>query len=49
MGKISDNNTRILITIPKELKQQIEELSKKDNRSFSNYVVKILKEHIKDK
>lgn len=43
---ISPNNTRTLITIPKELKKQLEELAKKDNRSFNNLVVKILKDYI---
>ena len=44
----SDINTRVLITIPKELKEQLEKLAKEDNRSFSNYVVNILKEHVKN-
>ena len=46
MGKISDKNTRTLITIPKELKKQLEEIAKKDNRSFNNLVVKILKDYV---
>ena len=43
---ISKDNTRTLITIPKELKKQLEELAKKDNRSFNNLVVKILKDYV---
>lgn len=43
---ISKNNTRTLITIPKELKKQLEEIAKKDNRSFNNLVVKILKDYV---
>lgn len=43
---ISQNNTRTLITIPKELKKQLEELAKNDNRSFNNLVIKILKDYI---
>ena len=33
-------------TISKELKSQLEELAKKDNRSFNNYVITVLKEHV---
>lgn len=46
MAKISDKNTRTLITIPKELKTALEELSKKQNRSFNNLVITILKDYI---
>lgn len=43
---ISKENTRTLITISKELKKQLEEIAKKDNRSFNNLVVKILKNYV---
>ena len=43
---ISKNNTRTLITIPKELKKQLEKIAKQDNRSFNNLVVKILKDYV---
>ncbi len=43
---ISKNNTRTLITIPKELKKQLEKLAKNDNRSFNNLVVKILNDYV---
>jgi len=42
---ISKDNTRTLITIPKELKQ-LEKLAKNDNRSFNNLVVKILNDYV---
>ena len=45
-GSISSENTRTNITISKELKSQLEELAKKDNRSFNNYVITVLKEHV---
>lgn len=45
-GRISSENTRTNITISKELKSQLEELAKKDNRSFNNYVITVLKEHV---
>lgn len=45
---ISKDNTRTLITIPKELKKQLEEIAKQDNRSFNNLVVKILKDYVRN-
>lgn len=47
MGKISDKNTRIPITLPRDLKERIEQLAKKQNRSFSNLVVTLLVEYEK--
>lgn len=45
-GSISNENTRTNITISKELKSQLEKLAKQDNRSFNNYVITVLKEHV---
>ena len=45
-GSISNENTRTNNTISKELKAQLEELAKQDNRSFNNYVITVLKEHV---
>lgn len=45
---ISKDNIRTLITIPKELKKQLEKLAKNDNRSFNNLVVKILKDYVRN-
>lgn len=47
-GTISNENTRTNITISKELKAQLEELAKQDNRSFNNYVITVLKEHVEN-
>jgi len=43
---ISKDNARTVITIPKELKKQLENLAKQDSRSFNNLVVKILKDYV---
>ena len=43
---ISKDNTRTNITIPIELKKQLEQLAKNDNRSFNNLVITILKDYI---
>ena len=45
---ISDKNTRTLITIPKELKQQLEQFAEQDNRSLNNLIVTILKKYVSD-
>ena len=46
MGKISDLNTRTNITISKELKKQLEDIAKEQNRSFNNLVITILKNFV---
>jgi predicted DNA-binding protein len=46
---ISDKNTRTLITLPKELKIKLEELSKLENRSLNNYIITILMKHLENK
>lgn len=43
---ISKDKTRTVITIPKELKKQLEDIAKKDNRSFNNLIIKILKDYV---
>lgn len=46
MGKISDLNTRTNITIPKELKKELEDIAKEQNRSFNNLVITLLKDFV---
>jgi predicted HicB family RNase H-like nuclease len=46
---ISNKNTRTNITIPKELKSKLEEIAIKQNRSFNNLVITILKNHVDKK
>lgn len=46
MGKISDLNTRTNITISKELKKELEDIAKEQNRSFNNLVITILKDFV---
>ena len=43
---ISKDNTRTVITIPKELKKKLEKIAKQDDRSFNNLVIKILKDFV---
>ena len=45
---ISKDNTRTQLTIPKELKKQLENIAKEQNRSFNNLVITILKNFVSD-
>ena len=42
---VAKENTRTLITIPKELKANLEKVAKSQNRSFNNLVITILMEY----
>ena len=44
---VSSDKTRAIISLEKDLKAKLEELATHENRSFSNYVVQVLKEHVK--
>lgn len=43
---VSNDKTRAIISLEKELKAKLDLLAQKDDRSFSNYVVQVLKEHV---
>lgn len=43
---ISKDNTRTSITIPKDLKKELEDIAKEQNRSFNNLVITILKDFV---
>jgi len=45
---ISKENTRIQVTLSKELKEKLEKKAKEDNRSVSNYVVKLIQADVAD-
>lgn len=45
---VGKDKVRTLISINKELKNQLQELAEKDNRSFNNMVITILKEYVKE-
>lgn len=44
---VSSDKTRAIISLEKDLKAKLEELANNEDRSFSNYVVQVLKEHVK--
>lgn len=43
---ISKDNTRTQLTISKELKKQLEQIAKQENRSFNNLIITILQSYI---
>lgn len=43
---ISESKCRIMITIDKIDKQKLEKLSSADGRSLSNYICKLIKDHL---
>jgi predicted HicB family RNase H-like nuclease len=43
---ISKDSTRTILSLPKELKQELEQRAEKENRSLNNYIVTVLKQHI---
>lgn len=45
---ISDENTRIQVTLKKELKRKLEKKAKEDNRSVSNYIVALIQKDIEN-
>ena len=49
MSNVSESNTRTLITISKEMKSELTQIAKEENRSFNNLVITILKDYLKTK
>jgi predicted HicB family RNase H-like nuclease len=43
---ISKESVRTILSLPKELKQELEQRAEKENRSLNNYIVTLLKAHI---
>lgn len=45
---IAESKTRTQLTLPKELKAELENMAKDERRSFNNLVVKILEDYISE-
>ena len=45
-GKISKDNTKILIVIPKDLKEKADIIANKDGRSLSGWVRKLISDAV---
>lgn len=43
---VGKDKTRTIISLEKDMKTKLEELAQDDGRSFNNYVVNVLKNHI---
>ena len=46
---VSKENVRVLITIEKTLKAELEQQAEEQNRSFSNMIETVLKDYVKQK
>ena len=46
---VSDKNVRFLVTLPKELKEELIALAKEDNRSLNNLIATILSKYVKSR
>lgn len=46
MPKIADSNTKICLTIPKDLKSALHEIAREQNRSFNNLVITVLLQYL---
>ena len=44
----TERNTRLNLTIPRELKKELEELAKAKNRTTTNLIINILKNYVSD-
>jgi metal-responsive CopG/Arc/MetJ family transcriptional regulator len=49
MGNIGEDKTRVIVTLPKEMKETLSEIAKEENRSLTNLIVTILKDFIKSR
>jgi len=49
MGNIGEDKTRIILTVPKDLKEVLTEIAKEENRSLTNLIVTILKDYVKSR
>ena len=45
---ISKDNDRLVVIVSKEVKAQLAELAKGENRTLSNYVKVLLENHVKE-
>ncbi|MEG0667858.1 MAG: DNA-binding protein [Clostridium sp.] len=43
-----DKNTRIMITIPIDIKEKLQEKAKKENRTMTNYVMTLVLKDLED-
>ncbi len=48
-GQISENKVKTTIVMEKELKSTLEEIAKKEHRSFNNFMVSILYQYVENK
>ena len=49
MSKIADSNTKICLTIPKDLKSALQEIARRENRSFNNLIITVLLQYLESR
>lgn len=49
MPKIADSNTKICLTIPKNLKSALQEIARRKNRSFNNLIITVLLQYLESR
>lgn len=47
-GVLSEKNTRTCLTIPKDLKSELQEIARRENRSFNNLVITVLIQYVEN-
>ncbi len=47
-GKIAESNTRVLITVPKDLKEQADKIANADGRSLSGWIRKLISDAVNE-
>ena len=45
-GVLSEKNTRTCLTIPKDLKSALQEIARRENRSFNNLIITVLLQYL---
>ena len=46
---IGKDKVRTALTLEKEFKVKLEQLAKEDERSFNSFIIKVLKDYVKEK
>jgi len=45
---VSKKNTRVLVTMPRELREKLREMANKENRTLSNFVLTIIQKYLEE-
>jgi len=45
---VSKKKTRVLVTMPRELREKLQEMANKENRTLSNFVLTIIQKYLEE-